>query len=293
MAKQPNIIPVILCGGVGSRLWPVSRAEHPKFFIKLNDNRSFLQRTLLRALNLSQINDVITVSNKELVFKIKSEYQEISADFPPNTHTHYILEPFGRNTAPAMVLASLKAHAHFDEDAVLLVLPADHLISDIDKFKEAVLQACELAAQDKLVTFGIPPTRPETGYGYIEHDAECVKQFVEKPDRKTAINYIKAGNFLWNSGMFCFKAKTLLDEMALHAPDILNETKETLRHSTDTVVNKQFEVDLNPTYFKRVPDNSIDYALMEKSNKVAVVKTPIHWQDIGCWHAYGEMTPPR
>lgn len=288
MVVRPQIIPVILCGGVGSRLWPVSRAAHPKFFIRLQDNQSFLQKTLIRAQNLPHVSDIITVCNQELIFKIKSDYQEILKD---PISTHYILEPFGRNTAPAMLAASLFAQKYFDDDATLLVLPADHLISDSNAFSSAVSHAAKLAQGDKLVTFGIVPTRPETGYGYIEHKETKVIQFVEKPTRDKAQAYLKNGNFLWNSGMFCFKANTLIHEMADHAADIYNTTLSTFNHSSKKDDNDQHEVSLKPDDFMAVPDDSIDYALMEKSNHVSVIKMDTHWQDIGCWQAFGEMTP--
>lgn len=288
MVVSPKIIPVILCGGVGSRLWPVSRAAHPKFFIRLQDNQSFLQKTLARSQSLSYVSDIITVCNQELIFKIKSDYQEILAS---DINTHFILEPFGRNTAPAMLAASFFAKKHLGDDAILLILPADHLISDTDAFSIAVQKAAKLAEQDRLVTFGISPTRPETGYGYIEHDEEQVLQFVEKPTREKAQAYLKKGHFLWNSGMFCFKAKTLIQEMSDYAPDIYEHTLSTFTDAKEKVSNLCREVSLSSEQFQKVPDDSIDYALMEKSNHVSVVKMHTHWQDIGCWQAFGEMTP--
>lgn len=291
MVLTPRIIPVILCGGVGSRLWPISRATHPKFFIRLADNQSFLQKTLLRAVNIPGVENIITVSNQDLLFKIKSDYDELSSKIPSLIKNHYILEPFGRNTAPAVLMAALKARDYFKADTNLLVLAADHLISDNEAFSEAVMAASELSDKGKLVTFGIHPTRPETGFGYIEHEGSNVIRFVEKPNRAKAQEYIDSGRFLWNSGMFCFRTSTLIDEMELHCNALFNVTLNTHTKSKDKSKDESFQLSIDAETFKAVPDESIDYALMEKSENVSVVTLSSHWQDIGSWQSFGEMTP--
>ena len=209
--QQPPLIPVILCGGAGSRLWPVSREMHPKPFIRLGDGQSLLQKAFLRGAQLPDVAEVLTVTNRELFFKTEDEYREVNASRLP---TSFLLEPFGRNTAAAVAAATLHVAAK-QPDAILLVLAADHLIADPSAFAEAVGEALQLAKQGSLVTFGIKPDAPETGYGYIEAEGNRVLRFVEKPDAATAATYLETGRFYWNSGMFCFKASIMLEEMQI------------------------------------------------------------------------------
>ena len=204
-----NIIPTILCGGAGSRLWPVSREQHPKPFIQLGDGSSLLQKAFLRGVTLPNVKSVMTVTNQELFFKVEDEYRKISEQFSKPVNNQFILEPFGRNTAPAIAAASLEVAANYGDEAIMLVLAADHLITDQASFAEAVTSACELAQSGKLVTFGIQPTAPETGYGYIESSGNDVVRFIEKPCIDKVSEYLESGNFLWNSGMFCFSAGTI------------------------------------------------------------------------------------
>jgi mannose-1-phosphate guanylyltransferase len=210
-----KLIPVILSGGAGSRLWPVSRLHHPKPFIRLQDGQSLLQKAFLRAMGLQNVDGLTVVTNRDFFFKTEDEFREVCES---KTSVSYILEPFGRNTAPAIAAAALKAFEEHGADAVLLVLAADHLISNESAFQQAVTQATELAMQGKLVTFGIQPHSPETGFGYIEAQGNTVLRFVEKPTLARAEEYIASGRFLWNSGMFCFTAGTLLHEMRQHCP---------------------------------------------------------------------------
>ncbi len=286
-----KLIPVILCGGAGSRLWPVSRELHPKPFIRLQDGQSLLQKAWLRGAILPQVAEVMTVTNRELFFKIKDEYREVAAipadHFLPN---RYLLEPFGRNTAPAIAAAALQIAAAHGEDACLLVLAADHLIADQNAFAQAVDTAMGLAEQGKLVTFGIRPDQPETGYGYIEADGNRVKRFVEKPPLDKAIEYVASGNYLWNSGMFCFTAGTVLREMQQHCPQILAAIGDCITGSQKAMGDGVIQTELDPVLFKQVPDDSVDYALMEKSANVAVVPCNIGWSDIGSWPALGDLT---
>jgi mannose-1-phosphate guanylyltransferase/mannose-6-phosphate isomerase len=223
-----TIIPVVLSGGVGARLWPVSRELHPKPFMRLSDGESLLQKAFLRAANLPDVAEVLTVTNRDLYFKTQDEYRGVNSNTVP---TSFILEPFGRNTAPAIALAALHAAQAHGDDAILLVLPADHLIAKGDAFVQAVARAKDLASDRYLVTFGIQPNAPETGYGYIEAKGQTVKRFVEKPTLEKAKEYVASGQYLWNAGMFCFSAGTLIAEMQAHAPEVLAAARNCLAAS--------------------------------------------------------------
>lgn len=287
-----KLIPTILCGGAGSRLWPVSRELHPKPFIRLADGQSLLQKAWLRGATLPDVAETLTVTNRELVFKTEDEYREVAGTQYTELANSFILEPFGRNTAPAIAVATLHVAACHGDDALLLVLAADHLITDQPAFAQAVAKAMNLAAQGKLVTFGIQPETPETGYGYIEADGNTVVRFVEKPNLEMAREYVESGNYLWNSGMFCFSAGAMLREMQLYCPEILAATRACLELSRRVQGKIHTQIELDPETFGRVPDDSIDYAVMEKSKNVAVVPCNIGWSDIGSWNAVGELTPP-
>jgi len=281
-----KLIPTILCGGAGSRLWPVSRELHPKPFIRLPDGQSLLQKAFLRGAALPGVTQMLTVTNRDLFFKTEDEFRAVNSASLP---TAFVLEPFGRNTAAAVASAALQVAASHGEDAQLLILAADHLISDQAAFAAAVAQAQQLASQGKLVTFGIQPDTPETGYGYIEARGNEVVRFVEKPSLAKAQDYVAGGRHLWNAGMFCFSAGTLLREMAQHCPDILAATRTCLGLSRKAEGAGFSQLELDATTFALVPDNSIDYALMEKSRNVAVVPCTIGWSDIGSWTALGDL----
>ncbi len=291
-----ELIPVILSGGVGSRLWPVSREWHPKPFMIMEDGESLLQKTFSRTATLPNVKEVVTVTNYNLFFKTQDDY------LPVNTSeilTSFILEPEGRNTAPAIAMAALQISKKYSNDAVMLVLSADHLIQDKDSFQNATSKAIMLADQGYLVTFGIKPKYPETGYGYIESDTNnatfsadkschLVKRFVEKPNIEKAKEYCTTGNYFWNSGMFCFKASTVLAEFEQHAPEILRIAESSL-DACDMEGDFQNATLLDIDTFSKMPDISIDYAVMEKSNNVAVVTCDIGWSDIGSWTAISEL----
>lgn len=279
------LLPVIICGGSGTRLWPVSRQLHPKPFMKLSDGESFIQKTLKRAC-LNGVSDVLTLTNRDLYFLTRDEYAEVEADI----NNHYVLEPCGRNTAPAVALAAKQAQQQFGDDCVMLVLPSDHLIEDANAFQLAVDNAVAAAHAGYLATFGIVPTRAETGFGYIQKSSDQVVdgvfqvvQFVEKPDLTTATDYVDSGKYLWNSGMFCFKAGLFLSELAAHAP-ALSEAVESAWQAR----SQQEPVELPEDLFAKCEDISIDYAVMEKSGKVAVVESKFDWSDIGSWEAYAD-----
>lgn len=283
-----TIIPVILSGGVGARLWPVSRELHPKPFMHLADGQSLLQKTFIRAAALPDVADILTVTNRDLYFKTEDEYRACNDKTLP---TSFILEPFGRNTAPAVALAALAVQEMYGPSALLLILAADHLIADSQAFGAAVARASVLAQQGLIVTFGITPSSPETGYGYIEADGEKVKRFVEKPSLEKATEYLASGNYLWNSGMFCFEAASFLAEMDIHAPDVMTAARNVFAQSDRAQKKSAVAIEINAASFLQAPDISIDYALMERSGKVAVVACDIGWSDIGSWSAISDLVP--
>lgn len=272
-----KIIPVILSGGVGSRLWPLSREHFPKQCLPLTDKEfSLLQNTVKRT-NALDVADPIIVCNEDHRFIIAQQLQNLGV-----AKSSIILEPTGRNTAPAIALAALEAQHRKQNDALLLVLPADHVIRDTKAFEAAILQAAKLAGNNALVTFGITPTRPETGYGYIRsgnnHD---VVEFVEKPNLETAQQYLDSGDYFWNSGMFLFTANTYLEELASHRSDIFQAVSLAYNHR-----NQDLDfVRVDESAFSGCPAESIDFAVMERTNKAKVVPYSGDWSDIGAWDA--------
>lgn len=277
------MIPVILSGGSGTRLWPLSRGQYPKQFLPLVSRQTMLQETLCRLHGLEGLEKPIAVCNEDHRFMVAEQLREVNAK-----PTAIILEPVGRNTAPAVALAALAAAP----DAVLLVLPSDHVIIDIASFQEAVKKANRLAMQDSLVTFGIVPTRPETGYGYIKRsptahdDAYPVAAFVEKPDLKTANDYVNSGDYFWNSGMFAFKAGVFLQELAKFNPKMLEVCREAYAAAQ---IDADF-VRVNPDIFALCPSDSIDYAVMEKTDRAMVIPLDAGWNDVGSWSALWDVT---
>lgn len=262
---------------------------HPKPFIRLADGQSLLQKAWLRGAALPDVAEVLVVTNRELFFQAEDEFREVNA---AGVKTAFILEPLGRDTAAAIAAAALQVAQKHGEDTVMLVLAADHLIDDQQAFRQAVLDAAELAATGKLVTFGIQPDSPETGYGYIEADGNKVLRFIEKPSLESAQEYLAFGRFLWNSGMFCFTAGSMLRQMEKHCPEILSATKNCFEQSI-SVEGKGFpRLELDRDTFASVPGKSIDYAVMEKSANVAVVPCNIGWSDIGSWTALGDLVEP-
>ena len=280
-----QIIPVILSGGSGTRLWPLSRKEYPKQYLPLASDNTMLQETILRLNGLDNLADPIIVCNADHRFLVAEQCQHIDIASPT-----ILLEPVGRNTAPAIAAAALQSLKQTD-DAVLLVLSADHVIQDVEVFHQAINIACQQAQEGKLATFGIVPTDANTGYGYIKssvdsnNGAHKVEEFVEKPDLETAQTYLEQGNYLWNSGMFMFKATTLIDELTTHSPEIVTSVN-------DAVNNAEQDLDfirLDKTAFESSPSDSIDYALMEKSDNVVVVPLDAGWNDIGSWSALHDI----
>lgn len=278
------LTPVLLSGGVGSRLWPVSRETHPKQFLPLAGELSMLQETLQRTSGLEE-SPPLVVCNEEHRFMVAEQLRQVNI-----TASALILEPQGRNTAPAVALAALQALTT-DPESLLLVLPADHLIQDVVAFAEAVSKAVPLAQQGRLVTFGVVPSSPETGYGYIKCGASIasdlydLERFVEKPDAGTAQAYLDSGSYLWNSGMFLLRAATYLEQLGEFAPDILACSREAMAGaSTDLdFVRPAAEA------FSRSPSDSIDYAVMEKTTAGAVVSLDCGWSDVGAWSALWDV----
>ena len=292
------LIPVILSGGAGTRLWPLSRELHPKPFMRLADGESLLYKTFLRASDLAGVTEIATVTNREHYFHTRDEYQAVLDD-KPGLATIFLLEPLARNTAPAIAMAALAVRERHGGDAVLLVLPADHLIASQPRFDAAVACARAQANAGNLVTFGIVPAAPETGFGYIEADASqslaggdtalVAKRFVEKPNRETAERYLASGNYYWNSGMFCFRADAILSDLAEYAPEVLQRAEACWSASKDKPTRDGIALDIDSVSFGAVPDISIDYAVMEKARNVVVVPSDFGWSDIGSWNAISEL----
>lgn len=280
-----SIVPVILSGGSGTRLWPASRKLRPKPFIRLDDNGNTLLGKTLEQLNGLNIEKVITVTNEKLVFLNDDIIRKNK-----NLHekTDYILEPFGRNTAPAIFLAAQHIIQNLSKDTLMLVVSADHLIKDSTAFKKAINQAITLANQGRLVTFGITPSEPATGFGYIQYNKNnnYVTAFKEKPDYETAQQYINEG-YLWNAGIFCFKASTLIDEFEKTNKE-LHDNLINCFNQLEQKNEKHFSI--SEESFKDIQDISIDYAVMEKSDNVSVVPCDIGWSDIGSWSALSKLT---
>ncbi len=295
LASVQELIPCIMAGGAGTRLWPVSRQEFPKPFIRLAGDQSLLQKTFLRAARLPGVKRVLIVTNRQTMFRTLDECQAVNAGCLP---LELLLEPTGRNTAPALAAAVADL---FERDPtsnpLLLALPADHLITDEDAFVSAVEQATRLAALGSIVTFGLKPTRPETGFGYIlageaiGEDGRHVVGFVEKPDLITAQRYVTSGEYLWNSGMFCFAAATMREALEEHAPDVLDAVQDCLAQSPVLSGEGRRLREFHHERFARCPDISIDYAVMERASSVAVVPCELGWSDIGNWDSVAEQFP--
>lgn len=285
-----TLIPVIMSGGAGARLWPVSREAYPKPFLKLPDGQTLIEKCLERACAIDGVKQTITITNQEYYFHSRDVYDACKS---ARGRTHdFLLEPEGRNTAPAIALAALRA-LEVDRDAILLVLSADHLIPETGLFSADVQRAANLAQQGHLVTFGIAPTGPETGYGYIEvgasleHGSNKVAAFVEKPNQETANAYVQGGRHLWNAGLFCFSAKSYLDALKKFEPALAQQIANVWASKS-----KDAPFTFSADEFGQLKRISVDYAVMEKAENVVVVPANFSWSDIGSWQAMSSLSLP-
>ena len=281
-----SFLPIIMAGGSGSRLWPLSRQQNPKQFLSLGDQQySMLQSTILRLQGLNTTAPQL-ICNEQHRFLAAEQLRQLEME-----HASILLEPVGRNTAPAIALAALQA-SRDGQDPILLILAADHLIHDVPAFHASIQCALPLAEDGKLVTFGIVADRPETGYGYIEKGQPlgvgsfAVSRFVEKPDHATACDYMTSGNFFWNSGMFMFRASSFLQELERFQPTILEVCRAALQGGEQDMHFTRVDSDV----FSTCPDNSIDYAVMEKTEHAVMVPLDAGWSDIGSWSALWDVS---
>lgn len=278
------IFPLVLCGGSGTRLWPLSRSSYPKQFVQFEQNRTLFKDTIRRAKKIKNSSDPIIVCNEDHRFYAKANLLECSI------RGKFIIEPVPKNTAPAVALGAMLVE-QIDPNSVLVVMPSDHTILEEDRFIDLLNKAIKLAEKGFLVTLGITPTYPSTGFGYIElgnsinDDGYTIKQFVEKPSVQIAEKMVRSPKFLWNSGIFVFKASTYLSELKKFDQDIFNSCKKTW--SNHSVENDFFTLDKDT--FNSCPANSIDFALMEHTKKGAVVPLPIKWNDLGSWNAFYDI----
>lgn len=296
---SPILIPVILCGGSGSRLWPLSRKSYPKPFIQLPDGKTLLEKTYGR---IALLSNIPRVNGKPLVLTVTNhEYYFISKDEINKTNLFgvFLLEPEGRNTAPAISIAALWIKKNYGDNASMLILPADHIIQNEIAFIKSVEDALELNHQEPsyLVTFGIKPHTADTGLGYIESGKELskgfeVNHFYEKPDLRTAENFVLSKLFYWNSGIFCFKVRQFLDEMAVFSPEVLSHAEASWNSCKITESVDDSVINIAKEDFQKCPDISIDYALMEKTKNIAIIPADLQWSDIGSWLSFSQLEKP-
>ncbi len=283
-----KLLPVILCGGAGTRLWPLSRELSPKPFVHLPDGETLFAKTLARCAAVANALAPVVVTHKDHAHLARHAAKEAGFSAP-----QMLIEPIARNTAAAVAVAAVHAKETYGEDVALFILTSDHLIAPITQFAEAAETARITAMTGKLVTFGITPTRPETGYGYVEAGealptgARRVKRFVEKPKLEVAKEYVASGRFFWNSGMFVLPVGQLIAEMQQHCPDVLNASLHAYRPSSIGAS----DLFIDQSHYANSPSISFDYAVMEKSAEVALVPASFAWSDIGSWNAFAEMLP--
>jgi len=292
------LVPVIISGGAGSRLWPVSRETRPKPFMKIQDGLSLLQSTMLRAAAVTDSKAIVIVTNCDLYFQSKEQLEAISSGMN-HTEISFLLEPVARNTAAAIAMSACLVQERFGPESILMVLPSDHLIKDQKTFLKLAATAIDSAQAGNYVTFGIIPGLPETGYGYIEclgpysPGKLCdVKRFVEKPDYDRAKRFFESGNYLWNSGIFCFRADAILDGIRKHATEVFDKVQESWYATKSDPVHQPHVMYIEKNVYPGIPSISIDYAVMEHVDNIKVMPSEIGWSDIGSWRSMSELVVP-
>lgn len=300
-----TVVPVIISGGSGSRLWPLSRDSHPKPFIKLPDGINLLQKTFNRCVQIPDISEIVVVTKQDLLLHTHSEYLATKG----KVKNSYILESISRGTGPAIAAAALAINKTHHENTILIILPADHLIQSDDEFTKTIKKAIVLAKNHSIVTIGIKPSSPETGYGYLElnksqlhtsyyddqnnlQSISCweVNKFSEKPELEVAKRYVTSGNYLWNSGIFVFSIKAILQELQQVAPDIYSTVNSCISNSEYKHTKDYGYLTLNSDFFSLAPEISIDYGVIEKSTNVLTLAAEFQWNDIGSWSSMSELT---
>lgn len=284
-----KVVPVIISGGAGSRLWPASRQSHPKPFLKVADGHSLIQHTVLRAASIEGVVELVAVTSGDHLFLTKDDFDQLDSVVLPRT---FLLEPEGRDTAAAVAAATIHAKATQGPDAILCIFPADHMIGNLPAFLNVMGRAIDHAKQGRIATLGINPTRPDTAFGYIEADGEKVVRFVEKPDLETAQAYLASKRFFWNAGIFCFSAQTMLTEMALHCPAVIEAVSRSYENARFSEGEGFAKIELAPEHFGSAPRISLDHAVMEKAGNLAVIPCDMDWNDIGSWNAMAELVAP-
>jgi mannose-1-phosphate guanylyltransferase/mannose-6-phosphate isomerase len=283
------LVPVVLSGGSGTRLWPVSREAYPKPFISLPDGECLLQKTMLRLASLSQVSDALIVINRDYYFQARDVERLLTRKV--TCHYDWLLEPAGRNTAPAILMAALHLDKQYGSNTLMLVVPADHLIDNCDAFSDAIEQALVVAQTGVIVTFGIKPTRPETGFGYIDaadvlrDGSRPIKQFIEKPDIDTAKALVAKDHCFWNSGMFCMRVDTVINAFSNHHPGLLAQAIQCYEASQSPSLPMVFDSD----FFLAMPDLSFDHAIMEVTHNAVMIEARFDWSDIGSWTTIAEL----
>ena len=282
------LIPIILSGGAGTRLWPLSRTEYPKPFVPFAGNSSLMQETIKRATTLKNISSILVVCSEMHIFHAQNAYKNVNpADITP----YFIAEPCIKNTAPAILTATLKAQALLGDDHILLIMPSDHFIEDNHQFSLCVEKAHKLATKGHMVTFGIVPTSPHTGYGYILHEGEDVLSFIEKPAKAKAEHFVQSNNYLWNSGIFCASIKTILEAFARYEPKMLEQIRSIMTTSDIQHYLLYPFLLLDEDKFTHIKEVPFDIAIMEKISNTKVVKPSFDWSDLGDWQRFIEKNP--
>jgi len=293
MSPNPHLYAVILAGGSGTRFWPLSRHLYPKQLLRIMGGETLIQQTMRRVVGCVSADQVLISTNSLQAESIRFQL----AEWKDALQNSFLLEPEGRNTAPAIALAACRV-MESDPDGIMLVLPADHVIKEDSRFQASVSLATQLAHDGHLVTFGVKPIRPETGYGYIQPNRRVrlgsrrslighpVARFVEKPDAPTAQRYLRSGNYYWNSGMFVWRASVILDELARHQPALMRSVKALASKATPNSVSEEFA-----RAYKQLPSISIDHGVMERSSRAAVIPVAFTWSDVGNWSSLEEVAP--